>query len=159
MSTAASATALVADARQRLVGAPLMRLGRLHEPRRVLGFGRGARIVPVGDAWQVGMLLITDDGLLAAGEVVRARADAVRGYTAVAQRERSERAAAAVRGGFAEGEAVHLGWLPIDLAAVDAGGTSGPLSVVDGVVMVRWAVGALMPLAAYLDDRLPPRGA
>ncbi|MFB8891335.1 MULTISPECIES: glutaminase [Microbacterium] len=150
-----AATELISDARRRLVGVPRERLGVRSEGRRLLGFGRAARILPVGDAWHLGVLLIADDEVFATGELLRARAEAIRGYTAEAQRARSERAAAAFRGGFAEGEPVHLDWSPIDLDVVDAGGFSGPLARSDdGVVTVAFAAGARMPLAAYLDDRI-----
>ncbi|MFV4914594.1 glutaminase, partial [Microbacterium lacticum] len=75
-----------------------------------------------------------------------------------AQRERSERAAAAARGGFADGEVVHLGAEPLDLGALRRGEASGPLSVVAGVVHVRWsASGAPRPLADYLDEQFALR--
>ncbi|APF34948.1 glutaminase [Microbacterium paludicola] len=150
-----AATELIADARRRLIGVPRERLGVRSEGRRLLGFGRAARILPVGDAWHLGVLLIADDEVFATGELLRARAEAIRGYTAEAQRARSERAAAAFRGGFAEGEPVHLDWSPIALDVVDAGGASGPLARShDGVVTVAFAAGARMPLASYLDDRI-----
>ncbi|MEH3088331.1 MAG: glutaminase [Microbacterium arborescens] len=149
-----SAAELIDAARRRLAGVPRERLGVRSEGRRLLGFGRAARILPIGDAWHLGVLLIADEEVFATGELLRARAEAVRGYTAEAQRARSERAAAAFRGGFAEGEPVHLDWTPIDLGVVDDGGSSGPLSVVGGVVTVAFAAGARMPLAAYLDDRI-----
>ena len=133
-------------------------LGDWVQARRLLGFGRAPRIVPVGDVWHVGVLLIADAEVYATGEVLRARTEAPRGYTAEAQRERSERAAAAARGGFADGEVVHLGAEPLDLGALRRGEASGPLSVVAGVVHVRWsASGAPRPLADYLDEQLALR--
>ncbi|QLD12119.1 glutaminase [Microbacterium oleivorans] len=153
---ASSAAALIDDARRRLAAAraPRERLGVRQEGRRLLGFGRATRILPVGDAWHVGVLLIADEEVFATGEVLRARAEAVRGYTAESQRARSERAAAAFRGGFAEGEPVHLGWSAVDVARVDGGEVSGPLARDGDVVAVTFAAGARMPLAAYLDDRI-----
>lgn len=151
---APTAVALIADARRRLVDVPRQRLGVRHEGRRLLGLGRALRILPAGDAWHLGVLLIGDDTVLATGEVLRARAEAIRGYTAESQRARSDRAAAAARGGFGEGEPVHLDWAPIDLDVVDAGGSSGPLSGAGGEVTVAFAAGARMPLQAYLDDRI-----
>ncbi|SDQ47210.1 glutaminase [Microbacterium sp. cf332] len=151
---APTAIELIADARARLAGVPRERLGVRSEGRRLLGFGRATRILPVGDAWHLGVLLIADEEVFATGELLRARAEAIRGYTAEAQRARSERAAAAFRGGFAEGEVAHLDWTQIDVDAVDAGGASGPLARIDGVVTVTFAAGARMPLAAYLDDRI-----
>lgn len=147
--------ALFDAARLRLAGTPRERLGDWASARRLLGFGRAPRIVPVGEAWHVGVLLIGDAAVYATGEVLRARTEAPRGYTAQAQRERSERAAAAARGGFPDGEVLHLGFVELDLAALARGEASGPLSVVDGVPHVRWSpAGAPRPLADYLDEQL-----
>ncbi|WES62992.1 hypothetical protein P0L94_11060 [Microbacter sp. GSS18] len=155
--------ALFADARARVAGTPREALGELVHPRRFLGIPRAERIVPRGTAWHLGALLLTDDAVLATGDIVRARQEVRRGYTADAQRRRAERAAAARRGGFAEGETVHVGWRVLDTA--DAGGpASDPLGLVDGVPSVRWsAQGGFMPLSAYLDERIallrePPAG-
>jgi hypothetical protein len=113
----------------------------------------------MGDAWHLGIFLIADQEVFTVGEVVRARSEAVRGFTAEAQRERAARAAAASRGGFAEGEAVHIGWHAIDLHAVDAGGVAGPLEPSASGPLVRWsAAGAPVPLASYLEDQLSIRG-
>lgn len=156
---------LLADARAALADAPREALGVLREPRRVLGIARPARIVPAGSAWHLGVLLLTDDALLATGEVIRARHDAPRGFTAESQRARSELAAAARRGGFAEGETVHIGWRMLELDAIARGEASGPLSSHDGVVLVRWSiVGDDVPFDAYLRERVarlrePPTGA
>lgn len=156
--TDATASALLAAARERLRGAPRERLGEEVTPRRVFGLGRASRVVPVHEAWHVGVLLLSDDAAFATGEILRARSEAIRGFTAESQRARAELAAAARRGGFAEGEVVHLGWQPVDIAAVDGGGASGPLSVVDGAVHVRWsASGGTRPLEAYLADQLSLR--
>ncbi|MCT9819161.1 glutaminase [Microbacterium sp. W1N] len=155
----ASAADLIDDARRRLHGTPTERLGDWAQRRRLLDFGRAARIVPVGEAWHLGVLLVAPGAVYATGEILRARQEAVRGYTAEAQRERSERAAAAFRGGFAEGEAVHLGWQALDLDAVAHGARSGPLLTASGVPHVMWsAAGASRPLADYLAEQLSLRG-
>lgn len=152
------ASALFDAARARLAGSPQERLGDWAAARKLLGFGRAPRIVPVGSAWHVGVLLIGDARVYATGEVLRARAEAIRGYTAQAQRERSERAAAAARGGFSEGEVVHVGAALIDLDALARGEASGPLSLVAGIPHVRWSTtGAPRPLADYLDEQLALR--
>ena len=150
--------ALFDDARRRLAGSPRERLGDWAHARRLLGFGRAPRIVPVGEAWHVGVLLIADAAVYATGEILRARTEAPRGYTAQAQRERSERAAAAARGGFADGETLHLRAVEIDVDAVSRGGASGPLAIVGGIPSVVWnAAGARRPLAEYLDEQLSLR--
>ncbi|MDT3345614.1 glutaminase [Microbacterium aquilitoris] len=149
---------LLQAARERLAGSPRERLGEWAANRRILGIGRAPRIVPVTDAWHIGALLIGEDRVFATGEVLRARHDAIRGYTAEAQRARSERAAAAFRGGFAEGEVLHLGWTEMDAAAVDRGEGSGILSLQGGVPHIAWShTGPPRPLADYLDDMLSLR--
>lgn len=151
-------------ARERLAGAPREALGEVVVPRRILGVSRAARVERRGTAWHLGVLLLTDDAVLATGEVIRARAEARRGYTAESQRQRAELAAAARRGGFAEGETVHLGWWMLHPDAVDRGEASGPLQLAGGVPSIRWsAAGGLMPLQAYLAERIallldPPSG-
>lgn len=123
--------------------------------REKLSRWRAPRIVRAGSAWHVGVLLIADDAVFATAEVLRAAAPVRRGYAAESARARAERRAEASRGGFRDGETVHVGWTRIDLDAVAAGGSSGPLAVVDGVPSVRWSPAAgLMPLEAYLNERI-----
>lgn len=155
---AATAAAQIDAARRRLAGAPREKLGVWAPTRRLLAWSRAPRIVPAGEAWHLGVLLIGDADVFATGEVLRARTEAIRGYTAHAQRERAERAAAAARGGFADGEVVHLGATALDLAALREGRDAGPLRVVSGVPHVRWSEGAQpRPLAEYLADQLALR--
>ncbi|WP_448721032.1 glutaminase [Microbacterium natoriense] len=145
-----TASRLLDDARSALAGAAKEGLGEERQSR-----WRGHRIVRVGEAWHVGVLLLTDADALATAEVLRAAEPGRRGYTAESARSRAERRALAVRGGFREGEVVHVGWSAIDVDAVDAGGASGPLAMVEGVPAVRWsAAGGFMPLAKYLDERV-----
>lgn len=149
----ADIAAILDAARARLGGAPEVALGEVREGRRLLGIPRAARIVPAGTAWHLGVLLLTEDAVLATGEVVRAREDAILGFAAESQRERAAVAAAASRGGFADGRAVHVGWRVIDLDAV--GPASSPLAVREGIPSVRWsAAGGYVPLAGYLEDRV-----
>lgn len=156
-------SALLDDARARLTGAPREALGVRVQPRRILGIPRAPRIVPAGDAWHLGVLLLTDDAVLATGRVLRARQEVRRGYTAESQRARAHEEAAARRGGFAEGQVVHVDWEPVDLAAISANST--PIAVRDGLPLVRWsAAGGYQPLAAYVSERIdllqhPPAGA
>lgn len=147
---------LLQDARARLADAPREGLGLARTSR-----WRADRIVRAGSAWHLGVLLLTDDAVLATGEILRAAAEVRRGYAAESARQRAERRAQARRGGFSEGEVVHLGWRPLDVAAVDAGGVSEPLALMEGEPAVRWSPsGALVPLARYLEERidllLPP---
>lgn len=141
---------LLEDARRRLADAPREGLGTLRTSR-----WRKERIVRAGEAWHLGVLLLTDDGVLATGEILRASEEVRRGYTAIASRARAERRAAAFRGGFAEGEIVHLGWQELDAAAVDAGVAVGPLLLQGGEPAVRWSnTGVPVPLAGYLDEKI-----
>ena len=160
-----SVRALVDEARASLAGCEREALGELRRPARVLGIARAPRVARRGSAWHLGVLLLTDDALLATGDIVRARQEVPRGYTSQSQRRRAEIAAAARRGGFAEGETVHLGWTGLDLGAVQAGAASGPLALRDGIPSVRWsAAGGWMELGRYLRERVellqhPPAGA
>ena len=129
-----SASALLHDARRQLAGVPKEGLGEEKHSRF-----RGDRIVRIGEAWHVGVLLLTDDAALATAEVLRAADAGRRGYTAESARVRAARREWALRGGFDEGEVAHVGWSVIDVDAVDAGGSSGPLAMVDGVVQVKWS--------------------
>lgn len=147
---AVTASELLANAVGELAGAPREGLGEERQSR-----WRGHRIVRIGDAWHLGVLLLTEDRVLATAEVLRAADPGRRGYTAESARERAARRALALRGGFGEGEVAHIGWSVIDVAAVDAGRASGPLSVIDGVPSVRWSsAGGWMPLEAYLRERV-----
>ena len=156
---------LLAAARAALAAAPQEALGEMRTPRRMLGMARASRIIRVGQAWHLGVLLIGADAVYATGDIVRARAEAPRGFTAESQRARAELAAAARRGGFAEGEAVHVGWRMLHPDALAEGEASGPLALREGVPSVRWsASGGWMPLRSYLDERIalllePPTGA
>ena len=135
-------------ARRQLAGIPQERLGELVRPRRVLGVARAVRIVPRARAWHLGVLLVADDAVYATGEIVRAREEVRRGFTAESQRERAQLAGAARRGGFAEGEVVHVGWELVDLGALAHGAASGPLRMAGGVAQIPWS-----RAGAYTDLR------
>lgn len=144
---------VLAAARERLRGAPQDALGELREAKRTFGITRAARITPVGQAWHLGVLLIADEEVAATGDIVRAREEARRGYPAQSQRHRAELAAAARRGGFAEGQTVHVGWRVIDLDGVDA--ETSPIALIDGHAFVRWsASGHPVALERYLQERI-----
>lgn len=145
-----TATEILDAARTSLLGVPKEGLGEERSSR-----WRGERIVRVGEAWHIGVLLLTDDRVLATAEILRAADPGRRGYTAESARARAARRQLALRGGFGEGDVVHVGWSVIDANAVDAGGSSGPLALIDGVPQVRWSsAGGYMPLGAYLQERI-----
>ena len=145
-----TASDLLASARAMLAGVPKEGLGEERSSR-----WRGERIVRVGEVWHIGVLLLTDDRVLATAEVLRAADPGRRGYTAESARARAARRQLALRGGFDEGDVVHVGWSVIDVDAVDAGGSSGPVASIDGIPQVRWSkAGAYMPLEAYLRERI-----
>ena len=151
---------LLLDARTRLAGIEQVPIGRLADPPRLLSAFVGTRIVPDGSVWALGVLLLGVDrrgvdGVWATGEVVRARPEDRRGYTAESARRRGELAAAASRGGFADGVAVQLPAMRLDVASLAEEDSAGPLAIIDGVPMVRWSASApMMPLAPYLDERI-----
>lgn len=148
--------ALLAATRARLDGVPEEGLGSFVERGRVVrALGARPRIVRVGAARHLGVLLVGDDLLAATGTILRAAEEARRGYAAESQRQRAELRAMAFRGGFAEGETFHLDWRPVDVDRVAAGGADGPLSWRDGRLLVRWSpAGFLRPLDEYLDEQV-----
>lgn len=125
-------------------GIPDEALATLRIPR----FGR-ARLVPAGRAWRLGVLLLDRAGRLYETATVTRAVEPLRGVTnrsAEADARRELRHIAA-RSKFPEGDAVNVDPVPLHL--------DGPLSVVDGTVMIRWnAGGGIRPLEAYLADRL-----
>ena len=158
--TSASASELFDAALARLHAADpdrmhQVRLGAIIPARKVLGIARAPRISPTASAWHLGVVLVNDEGVWATNEIVRAREEIPRGFTSENQRRRAELAAAAHRGGFAEGEEVHVGWEQLDLAALDRGDECDPLVMAEGVPAVRWsASGSPRPLAGYLNERV-----
>jgi hypothetical protein len=136
--------------------------------RRVLGITRAARMAPRGRVWRLGVLLLDDaGGVYAVGRVVRAERPTRRSIPANAVAEQRALRAAAVKGGIPEGETVDFDASPIDLEELARAGTSGPLVLRDGEVLVRWSPAqpdALTPLDRYLAERVellvqPPGGA
>lgn len=143
-------TTILEGARTLLGDVPREGLGR-----EKLSRWRAPRIVRAGSAWHIGVLLIGDTDVYSTAEVLRAADPGRRGYTAESARERAERRAWALRGGFSEGEVVHIGWEAIDLDAVGRGEASGPLALIDGVPSVRWSpAGGYAPLENYLRERI-----
>ena len=148
---------LLAAAVAELDGLPDESLGAWKQSR---GLGRlrpAPTLQPAGRAWRLGVLLIDRQGrLFATGEVTRAIEPqiAVTSRTLLAEEKREIRRAAA-RGRFPEGEVVNHSYTPIDLGELARAGASGPLSVVDGIVRVRWKAGdGTRPLDAYLRERI-----
>jgi hypothetical protein len=133
-------------------------LGAWKHSRGLFGIGASDSLVPEGRAWRLGVLLL-DRGrfLYSTGQVTRALQPgrAAVNRSAGGEERRAIRAVAA-RGDFPRGEVVNHGWEPIALDESSLAGGSGPLSVQDGVVMVRFDVGDLgiAPLERYLADRV-----
>jgi len=137
--------------------APDEALGVFTRGRGFARFRGADSIRPAGRAWRLGALLLMSDGALhATGKVTRAIVP-LRGVTnrsPEADQRRAERLAAS-RGGFAEGENVNFGYTPIALDGDALLRGSGPLSVRDGEVLVRWAPGdGVTPLERYLHERV-----
>jgi hypothetical protein len=135
-------------------------LATVKRARGLMGLSGASRMVPAGRVWRLGVLLLDATGrLYATGGVTRAIVPlrAVTNRSAAAEERREDRRSAA-RGPFPEGEVVNFGYtaLALDTAALEAG--SGPLSVRDGVVMVRWSDGdatlGIRELSEYLADRV-----
>lgn len=130
--------------------------------RVLLLFTRPATMRRVGAVWRLGGLLLATDGhLYASGRATRAAERGRPGYQSLSREERREIAAAALRGGFAAGEAVNFDAerIPLDPASNPATLTSPNATVgyADGEVRVRWRAGAPLTgaptLATFLAER------
>ncbi len=135
-------------------------LGVPKPTRKLFGLASAEVLLPAGRAWRLGALLLDREGhLYATGKVTRAiePGRAAVNRSAAGERRRAERMAAS-RGPFPRGEVINHAFTPIalDLDALRAG--SGPLSIRDGVVMVRFDPNSgdlgVAPLESYLADRL-----
>ena len=138
--------------------------GAADEALAVLREGRGIsvlrgqpRMMPVGRAWRLGVILLDrSGGLYATGEITRAIEPmvAVTNRSAAAEQKREYRRAAA-RGPFTEGETINHEFTPIDLAPDALRAGSGPLSLGDNdEILVQLASGSRIPLEGYLADRV-----
>lgn len=150
-----------------LLAATIAELERIDAPDEALGVlreGRGIgplrgqpKLMPVGRAWRLGVVLLDRDGALyATGEITRAIEPqvAVTNRSAAAELKREYRRAA-VRGPFPTGETINHEFEALDLSPEALAAGSGPLSVADdGTVVVRLASGSRIPLERYLADRV-----
>lgn len=154
------------------------------EVRRLLVFRRPATMQPVGEVWRLGALLLdTDGGLYALGRATRAAERGRVGYQSLSREERRDLAAAALRGGYAEGTTVNFDATPLPLTAAalqalsedapmrgpgsestapsaQTGTTPAsepPIGVHNGEVRVRWRAGAPLEGAVTLEQYVRER--
>ncbi|MGG7509552.1 hypothetical protein [Plantibacter sp. YIM 135249] len=119
---------------------------------------RAPVLLPVERAWRLGVLLLDRQArLFETGEVTRAIETKWPSNRSLEVERRRQVQAAAFRGPFEAGDVINVDATPIDLAPVALRVGSGPLSVRDGVLVVRWAStpgGGTTPLEPYLADRI-----
>lgn len=130
------------------------------EGRRLWFFRKRATMLPIGEAWPLGALLLTPKGeLYAAGHTTRAAAFGRPQYQSVSREERRAIAAAALGGGFAAGAVVHYDALPIHPSDEEllALGPDSPVGVWRGELRVRWRPGASLESAPTLGSYLAER--
>lgn len=124
---------------------------RLMIPRR-------AAVIPRGEVWRLGSLLLGPEGdLYETGEVVRAGEPGWPGHQSVLAEQRREYRSAAQRAKIAPGTVINLGWTPIDQDPEALAVSPGALFLRDGEPLVRWVPGndaAAIGLGAYLDERI-----
>jgi len=139
------------------IGAADEALGVLREGRGIGPLRGQPKLVPVGRAWRLGVVLLDRAGALyATGEITRAIEPqvAVTNRSAAAEVKREYRRAA-VRGSFPTGETINHEFEPLDLSPNALSAGSGLLSLADdGAVLVRLASGSRIPLERYLADRV-----
>jgi hypothetical protein len=125
-------------------------LAVFRRPRRILP--SAPTLEPVGRAWRLGDLLLSEDGRLWAVDRVT-RATPPKDFSSdktIAGEERRELQRAAAQGRFEPGDVVNVGFSAVNPEAPDA---MGPLAMVDGVPHVRTGPRASRPLEAYLRER------
>lgn len=134
------------------------------EHRKML-IKRAATMLPLGEVWRLGVLLLADDStLFAAHHATRAAVRLHPSNQSVSREERRDIAAAALKGGYPEGTAVNFDATEIVISehALRVLGSEAPVGVVDTAtgpeLRVRWRAGASLDgaptLAAYLNERV-----
>ncbi|HXH36604.1 MAG TPA: hypothetical protein VNJ54_19670 [Plantibacter sp.] len=147
----------LAAARLEAAAVPDEALAEVYTPRGLPLVKRAPALRPIGRAWRLGVVLLSADGrLFTAAESTRAIEPKWFNHRSTEVEHRRLAQQAAHRGPFAEGEVVNFE--VVELAVDDASlrDGSGPLSLVDDTVMLRWAGHdlGLTRLDAYLDDRV-----
>lgn len=135
--------------------------------RRTFGIPREPVLRQIGRVWRLGVLLLASDGgLRATGQLVRAAPPGRTQYISVSAETRRAFRAAAERGHFDDGETVDFDAPPIELTAEALRASRGPLLLRDGLPLVRWSASSeqTVDFHAYLDERVellahPPEGA
>jgi hypothetical protein len=164
------------------VGARTEALAEYVPARRTLLVPRAERLRPIGDVWRLGVVLLASGAgggggastggakpaLYATGALTRSHEPGRPTYQAASAERRRQLRVAAYRGHFRPGTTVNFDAkpIPIDASLI---GASGPLTVRDGVALVRWSesstfdADALTPFIPYLAERVallaaPPEG-
>ncbi|MGK9148918.1 hypothetical protein KXS11_14910 [Plantibacter flavus] len=148
---------LRAAARLEDAGVPDEALAEVYTPRGLPLVKRAPALRPIGRAWRLGVVLLSADGrLFTAAESTRAIEPKWYNHRSSEVEHRRLAQQAAHKGPFAAGEVVNFEVEEIALDEQALRNGSGPLSVVDGAVMLRWAGHdlGLTRLDAYLDDRV-----
>lgn len=135
--------------------------------RRKLFIQRPATMRPLGEVWRLGTLLLgpppnshTTPTLWASRHTTRSAVRPHPGNQSISREERRDIAAAALRGGYAEGTPVNFDAvsIPFDEASLRTLGVDSPVGLVGVEVRVRWRAGATLDgaptLEAYLAERI-----
>lgn len=159
----------VAVGRLDSAGARVEALARFVPARRRLGFTRSAVMLPLGQVWRLGVLLIDREAAVyATGSITRAEEPKRPNYQSISAEERREYRAAAIKGGFTRGEAVNFDATAIELDEDLLRTGHDPLFLRGNRALVRWSPSATdesaIDLETYLCDRVsllvdPPEGA
>lgn len=144
-------------------------LARFVSPRRRLGFTRPSVMLPLGRVWRLGVLLLDRDATVyATGSITRVTEPVWPNYQSLSAEQRRGYRAAALKGGFAQGETVNFDATVIELDATQLRSSRGPLFLRGDSALVRWSRSApdddATDLESYLSDRVsllvnPPEGA
>lgn len=181
----AAIRSLLCDAAERLrvAGIATEALARFVPARRVMGFTRASRLIPLGRVWRLGVFLLAADAhgaaehfgasehsgasanaaagaspaLYATGTTTRAVDPLRRGFQSLSAEVRRDYRDAAFRGPFRRGETVNFDARVLRLDADELRDSAGPLLLVGTTPLVRWATTidvAPRPFEGYLAERL-----
>lgn len=148
---------LQAAARLQAAGVRDEALAEVYTPRGIPLVKRAPAMRPIGRAWRLGVVLLSVDGrLFTAAESTRAVEPKWFNHRSAEVEHRRVAQQAAHRGPFAEGDVVNFEVVELALDEASLRTGSGPLSIVDDVVMLRWAGHdlGLTRLDVYLGDRV-----
>lgn len=133
-------------------------LAELTEKKRLMGLATKTVFQPVSRVWQLGVLLLGEDGRLwAAGTTTRAVDPKYPQHHSVSQEQRRAVRAIAYNSNLPEGEVIHYGSKEIPLDAGSELSEELPLVLTEKGLLVKWRPGCTIDQAVEFSSYLAER--